>query len=140
MLGWDATHRLGSGPLWLAMALMAPFCQTTGCNGQMSVIDNAVAVVVAFIFTNADRRLHPNNSNTDERQALALLAQAGPVPVVRLPKKCRVLSWGPITLPNESVTNAELLEYWPSTKGRTPYYYPARYRCASRKHAELAAA
>lgn len=82
--------------------------------------------VVALIFTNADRRLHPHDNNTDERQALALLAQAGPAPVVRLPKKCRVLSWDPITSPNESLTNAELLEHWRITKGRPLYYYPAR--------------
>jgi hypothetical protein len=81
-------------------------------------------VVVAFIFTNADRKLHPNNNNVDERQALVLLSQAGPAPVVRLPKKCRVLSWDPITSPNESLTNAELLEYWGITQGRRLYYYP----------------
>ncbi|MGI4736767.1 MAG: hypothetical protein ACRYG7_16480 [Janthinobacterium lividum] len=82
-------------------------------------------VVVAFIFTNADRKLHPKNNNLDERQALALLAQAGPAPVVRLPKACCVLSWYPITSPSESLTNAKLLEYWGITQGRPLYYYPA---------------
>ncbi len=84
----------------------------------------AAVVVVALIFTNADRKLHPRNDNTRERHALELLAQAGQASVVRLPEKCPVLSWDPITNPGESVTNAELLEYWGVTNGRKLYYYP----------------
>jgi hypothetical protein len=43
VLGWYATgtRRLSNWRLWLAMALMAPFFQTTGYNGQMSVVDNS---------------------------------------------------------------------------------------------------
>lgn len=44
VMGWYAagTRRLGSGRLWLAMALMIPFFQTTGYNRQMAIMDNAV--------------------------------------------------------------------------------------------------
>jgi hypothetical protein len=83
-------------------------------------------VAIALIFTNADRKIIPNNNNQCERRALALLAQAGDTPVVQLPEKCTVMSWEPITNPNESLTNAELLEYWGITKGQKLYYYPTR--------------
>jgi hypothetical protein len=86
----------------------------------------AAVVLVAFIFTNADRRLIPNNNNSRERQALALLSQAGSAPVVRLPQECTVMSWSPIVRPYESLTNAELLKHWGITKGHTMYYYPAQ--------------
>ncbi|MGI4862647.1 MAG: hypothetical protein ACRYFZ_01900 [Janthinobacterium lividum] len=82
-------------------------------------------VVIAFIFTNADRRINSRHDNTCERQALARLAQAGPAPVVRLPDECPVLSWDPILNPNESLTNAELLTYWGITSHPTLYYYKA---------------
>jgi len=44
VMGWYATgtRRLGSRKLWLAMALMIPFFQTTGYNRQMAIMDNAV--------------------------------------------------------------------------------------------------
>jgi len=44
VMGWYATgtRRLRSGRLWLAMALMAPFFQTTGYNRQMAIMDNSV--------------------------------------------------------------------------------------------------
>jgi hypothetical protein len=80
------------------------------------------ALALAFIYLNADRRLYPSDNNIRERAALALLAQAGPAPVVRLPTNCTVLSWQPITEPLNSVTCAELLEYWHVTKGRKLYY------------------
>ena len=87
----------------------------------------AVGVVaITLIFTNADRKIITNNNNQSERQALALLAQAGSKPVVQLPEKCTVMSWEPITNPNESLTNAELLEYWGITRGQKLYYYPTR--------------
>lgn len=43
VLGWYATgtRRLASRRLWLAMALMAPFFQTTGYTGQMAIVDNS---------------------------------------------------------------------------------------------------
>ena len=81
------------------------------------------ALAIAAIYLNADHRLYPPDNNIQEREALALLAQAGPAPVVRLPKNCTVLSWQPITEPLSSVTCAELLEYWHITQGRKLYYY-----------------
>lgn len=44
VLGWYAsgTRHLGSLRLWVAMALLAPFFQTTGYNGQMAIIDNSL--------------------------------------------------------------------------------------------------
>jgi len=44
VMGWYATgtRRLRSGRLWLAMALMLPFFQTTGYNRQMAIMDNSV--------------------------------------------------------------------------------------------------
>jgi hypothetical protein len=44
VMGWYATgtRRLSSLKLWLAMALMIPFFQTTGYNRQMAIMDNAV--------------------------------------------------------------------------------------------------
>ena len=80
------------------------------------------AVAIAFIFTNADRKVIPNNNNGRERRALALLSRADAASVVRLPESCTVLSWEPITSPNESLTNAELLEYWGITHGKKLYY------------------
>ncbi|HET9502197.1 MAG TPA: hypothetical protein VFO93_01560 [Hymenobacter sp.] len=43
VLGWYAsgTRRLSSLRLWLAMALMVPFFQTTGYTGQMAIVDNS---------------------------------------------------------------------------------------------------
>jgi hypothetical protein len=43
VMGWYATgtRRLSSGRLWLGMALMAAFFQTTGYNRQMAILDNA---------------------------------------------------------------------------------------------------
>jgi hypothetical protein len=44
VMGWYATgtRRLGNRRLWLAMALMIPFFQTTGYNQQMAIMDNEV--------------------------------------------------------------------------------------------------
>ncbi|RZK48499.1 MAG: hypothetical protein EOO59_16815, partial [Hymenobacter sp.] len=52
VLGWYAagTRRLRSPQLWLAMALMAPFFQITGYNGQMAVIDNAFTYNFFYAF------------------------------------------------------------------------------------------
>jgi len=52
VMGWYATgtRRLRSGRLWLAMALMAPFFQTTGYNRQMAIIDNAVTYNFFYAF------------------------------------------------------------------------------------------
>lgn len=83
-----------------------------------------VVVAVAVIFTNADRKIYTNNNNGPERQALAILSQAGGAPVVQLPQKCTVLSWAPISQPYESLTNAELLKRWGITQNHTLYYYP----------------
>jgi len=43
VLGWYATgtRRLGSPRLWVAMALLVPFFQTSGYQGQMAIIDNS---------------------------------------------------------------------------------------------------
>ena len=85
----------------------------------------AAVVAIAFIYLNADRHLYAAEStNQPERRALALLVSAGPGPVVRLPERCTVLSWDPVTEPLSSLTSAELLEYWHVTPGRKLYYCP----------------
>jgi hypothetical protein len=84
----------------------------------------AAVVIIAFIFTNADRKLHLKNNNTLEREALAILSQAGHTPVVKLPQKCSVMSWGPVSRPYESLTNVELLKHWGIMQYHTLYYYP----------------
>lgn len=84
----------------------------------------AALVLVAFIFANADFKLHPKNGNDRERQALAILARAGHTPVVQLPQECTVLSWSPIARPYESLTNVELLRHWGIMQHHTLYYYP----------------
>ena len=86
----------------------------------------AALVVIALVFTYADRRIEHYNDNAGERRMLALLARAGNTPVVRLPEPCSVLSWDPITDPSQSLTNAELLQYWHVTKEHKPYYYPGK--------------
>jgi hypothetical protein len=86
----------------------------------------AAVVVVALIFTNADRKLRPKNNNGRERQALAVLARAGRAPVVQLPQECTVLSWSPISRPYESITNVELLHHWGIVQHHTLYYYPVQ--------------
>jgi hypothetical protein len=80
-------------------------------------------VAMALIFTYADRRLEHYNNNACERRMLELLAQSGTTPVVQLPQPCTVLSWKPITDPNQSLTNAELLQHWHITKEHKLYYY-----------------
>jgi hypothetical protein len=84
----------------------------------------AGVVLIAAIFINADLKLRPNENNTSERRALEQLAQAGPGPAVQLPDSSRVMAWEVITTPNESITQAELLNYWGVTKGLKLYYYP----------------
>ncbi|RZK22692.1 MAG: hypothetical protein EOO56_07620 [Hymenobacter sp.] len=44
VMGWYATgiRRLTSWRLWLGMALMLPFFQTTGYNQQMAIMDNSI--------------------------------------------------------------------------------------------------
>ncbi len=79
-------------------------------------------VAMALVFTYADRRLERYNDNTCERRMLAVLARPGATPVVRLPEACTVLSWEPITNPNQSLTNAELLQHWRITQEYKPYY------------------
>ena len=82
-------------------------------------------VVVACIYLNADRHLYAEESgNRPERRALALLAHAGPGPVVRLPESCTVLTWDPVTEPLSSLTSAGLLAYWRVTPGRKLYACP----------------
>ncbi|RZK22691.1 MAG: hypothetical protein EOO56_07615 [Hymenobacter sp.] len=87
---------------------------------------SAGVVAIAIIFTNADRKIISNNNNGRERRALAILGWAGNKPVMQLPEKCTVMSWEPITNPNESLTNAKLLAYWGITPGQTLYYYPTK--------------
>lgn len=87
----------------------------------------ATLVVIALIFTYADRRIDHHNDNTSERRMLALLAQSGTTPAVRLPEPCTVLSWNPITDPSQSLTNAELLYYWHIIKAYKSYYYPGKH-------------
>ena len=86
----------------------------------------AALVVMALIFIYADRQLERYNDNACERRMLALLAQPSTTPVVRLPEPCTVLSWETITDPNQSLTNAELLEYWHIMKEHKPYYYKGK--------------
>jgi hypothetical protein len=86
----------------------------------------AGVVIIAFIFVNADLKLRPNENNTEERRSLELLAQAGPRRAVPLPDSCRVMAWEVIATPNESITQAEMLNYWGVTKGLKLYYYPAQ--------------
>jgi len=52
VMGWYATgtRRLGSRRLWLAMALMIPFFQTTGYNQQMAIMDNEVTYNFFYSF------------------------------------------------------------------------------------------
>lgn len=86
----------------------------------------AALVVIALIFTHADRRLEHYNDNAGERRMLELLAQSSNTPVVRIPEPYSMLSWDPITDPSQSLTNAELLQYWHITKEYKPYYYPGK--------------
>ncbi len=86
----------------------------------------AALVAMALIFTYADRQLARYNDNACERRMLALLAQPGGGPVVRLPEACPILSWAPITDPRQSITNAELLQYWHITSRYKLYYYSGK--------------
>lgn len=81
-------------------------------------------LLVAFIYANADRKLHVADGNDCERQALAQLAQA-PVatPIVQLPQACNVLSWKLITDPAQSANNAAMLDYWRVTQGPKHYFH-----------------
>jgi len=74
------------------------------------------------VFVGADHHLwYRGENNGCERASLALLAQS-PAPVVRLPAACKVMSWLPVTDPQQSATNAELLHYWGVTPTRKLYY------------------
>ncbi|RZK51784.1 MAG: hypothetical protein EOO59_14530, partial [Hymenobacter sp.] len=52
VMGWYAsgTRRLGSVRLWLAIALMLPFFQTTGYNRQMAIIDTSATYNFFYAF------------------------------------------------------------------------------------------
>ncbi len=81
-------------------------------------------VLVAFIYANADRKLHVADGNACEREALAHLAQApATTPVVRLSQACNVLSWQLITDPATSANNAAMLARWGVTRGPKRYYH-----------------
>lgn len=80
-------------------------------------------LVIGAIYMNADK-LRMTNDNTCERLALARLAQA-PQPIVEVNNACTVLAWDLITNPQQSVINAQLLEFWGVTKGTRLYYQPA---------------
>ncbi|MDO7877289.1 hypothetical protein Q5H93_21270 [Hymenobacter sp. ASUV-10] len=74
------------------------------------------------VFVGADYHLwYRGENNHCERAGLQLLAQS-PAPVVRLPADCKVMSWVPLTDPQQSATNAELLYYWSVTPTRKLYY------------------
>jgi hypothetical protein len=81
------------------------------------------AVIMAAIYLNADRRMIPPSNGLLEREALEIIAHAGPGPVVQLPREGPVLSWDPIMDPLSSLTNAELLQYWHVTKTPKMYFY-----------------
>lgn len=81
-------------------------------------------LLVAFIYANADRKLHVADGNDCERQALTQLAQApASVPVVQLSQACNVLSWQLITDPATSATNAAMLAEWHVTQGPKRYFH-----------------
>jgi hypothetical protein len=74
------------------------------------------------VFLGADYHLwYRTDNNGCERAGLTLLAQS-PEPVVRLPADCNVMSWEPVTDPQQSATNAGLLYYWGVTPTRKLYY------------------
>ncbi len=58
-------------------------------------------------------------TNACQRQALETLAQAR-TPTVPLPQSCPVLAWQPITNYTESEVQAQLLDYWGITWGKSP--------------------
>jgi hypothetical protein len=81
-------------------------------------------LLVAFIYANADRKLHVADGNDCERQALTQLAQApATTPTVQLPQACNVLSWELITDPAKSANNAAMLDYWRVTRGPKRYFH-----------------
>ena len=80
-------------------------------------------LLVGGIFMSADR-LRMVKNNTCERHAMQQLAQS-PEQIVYLHSTCTVLAWDKIATPQESVVNAQLLEFWGVTKGVKLYYQRA---------------
>ena len=85
---------------------------------------------VSVFFQVTDLALPPAN-NACERQALQQLA-ASKKPVTQLCDKCSVLDWTPITRPEQSQVQAQLLAYWGVTHGVRLYYQAPKPALSSR--------
>ncbi|MHB8401644.1 MAG: hypothetical protein ACYDCN_06485 [Bacteroidia bacterium] len=79
-------------------------------------------IVVAFIFTNADKPFV--NDNACERSALQQIATATE-DTVRLKDTCTVMDWRKIINPKASETNAQMLLLWGVTTKKKLYYRKA---------------
>jgi hypothetical protein len=79
-------------------------------------------VLIAAIYLNADRRLYKYGDRVREYEALQLLARPNAPAVVQLPHQCTVVSWDPVYSPVNSITSAEMLNYWRVTNGLKLYY------------------
>lgn len=77
--------------------------------------------LVSLFFTLADLRPTLPETNGCQRWSLDQLARA-PEPVVQLGPYCNVLSWTPITEPQQSALNAEMLRYWGVTTEQKLYF------------------
>jgi hypothetical protein len=77
-------------------------------------------VVVGGIFMSADR-LKLVKNNMCERHALQQLAHSSEQ-IVHLKNTCTVMAWDKIASPQESVINAQLLEFWGVTTSTKLYY------------------
>ena len=74
---------------------------------------------ILFIYTNADRSAL--NENNCERTALNYIVNSDDE-IVYLPFDCSVLEWKPITDPQKSKLNSELLYLWNITADKKLYY------------------
>lgn len=76
-------------------------------------------IAIFAIYANSDRI---ETKKVDfERQCLETLAKS-PNYITKLPATFNVMSWNPITNPEQSRPNAIMLEFWHITKGQKLYY------------------
>lgn len=76
-------------------------------------------IAIVAIYANSDR-IETKKADF-ERQCLETLASS-PTQVTKLPATFNVMSWSPITNPEQSRPNAIMLEFWHVTKDQKLYY------------------
>ncbi len=110
-------------PIWLGMIILYGYSSIyliQTLKGFFSKIYILLIILVSLAFFNAD--LSVPQKNKCEKEAIKLIAESKEK-IVKLPEKCNVLSWMPITSAEKSSINIELLQLWNVVQNDKLYYY-----------------